>query len=205
MYRTETELFVYDKTAQEADRQGGHEVSLVYEFLLPPSLFDGKGNLLLSIREHRQGNSGGPRTWNLLHAVLDHCPDVYVLSEEHNRSSFLYKMIYPWFVFTAFRFRIYSGMTLSECVCTSVGLGAYPVDNKNRAGHGPTVGYLKLKEITPEQAKVAQVDFKTIECMDVWGCETVVTLRESMKTWNKCVQYWVGMYIHKRFPVKVLK
>ncbi|VVC86471.1 unnamed protein product [Leptidea sinapis] len=29
--------------------------------------------------------------------------------------------------------------------------------------------------------------------MEVWGCETVVTLRDSMKVWNKAVQYWVAM------------
>lgn len=56
-------------------------------------------------------------------------------------------MMYPWVLFAAFRQRIYAGMTLAESVCTSAGLGAYPVQGKNRTGHGPTVGYLKLKKM----------------------------------------------------------
>lgn len=54
-------------------------------------------------------------------------------------------MLYPWAVFAAFRQRIYAGMTLAESVCTSAGLGAYPVNGKNRTGHGPTMQYSKLK------------------------------------------------------------
>lgn len=52
---------------------------------------------------------------------------------------------------------------------------------------------------------MTEYDFKTVESMDVWGCETVVTLRDSMKVWNKAVQYWVAMVVYKRFPVKSLK
>ncbi|XP_013199840.2 lysophospholipid acyltransferase 7 [Amyelois transitella] len=132
-------------------------------------------------------------------------PLEYILSEDHNNRSFLYRMMYPWALFAAFRQRIYSGMTLAESVCTSAGLGAYPVEGKNRTGHGPTVGYMKLKEMSEEQAKTAEYDFNTIESMEVWGCETVVTLRDSMKVWNKAVQYWVAMVVYKRFPVKPLK
>lgn len=56
-----------------------------------------------------------------------------------------------------------------------------------------------------EEAKKKEYDFKTMESMDVWGCESVVTLRDSMKVWNKAVQYWVAMVVYKRFPVKILK
>ncbi|CAK1596056.1 unnamed protein product [Parnassius mnemosyne] len=132
-------------------------------------------------------------------------PLEYVLSEDHNNRSFLYRMLYPWALFAAFRQRIYSGMTLAESVCTSAGLGAYPVQGRNRTGHGPTVGYLRLKKMSEEEAKITQYDFNTVESMDVWGCETVVTLRDSMKVWNKAVQYWVAMVVYKRFPVKALK
>ncbi|XP_052759265.1 lysophospholipid acyltransferase 7 [Galleria mellonella] len=132
-------------------------------------------------------------------------PLEYVLSEDHNNRSFIYRMLYPWALFTAFRQRIYSGMTLAESVCTSAGLGAYPVEGQNRTGHGPTVGYMKIKKMTDEEAKIAQYDFNTVESMDVWGCETVVTLRDSMKVWNKAVQYWVAMVVYKRFPIKPLK
>ncbi|XP_013169280.1 PREDICTED: lysophospholipid acyltransferase 7-like [Papilio xuthus] len=132
-------------------------------------------------------------------------PLEYILSEDHNNRNFLYRMLYPWALFAAFRQRVYSGMTLAESVCTSAGLGAYPVQGRNRTGHGPTVGYLKLKKMSEEEAKLVQYDFNTVESMDVWGCETVVTLRDSMKVWNKAVQYWVAMVVYKRFPVKLLK
>ncbi|XP_011554803.3 lysophospholipid acyltransferase 7 [Plutella xylostella] len=132
-------------------------------------------------------------------------PLEYVLTEEHNNRHFLYRMMYPWVLFAAFRQRIYAGMTLAESVCTSSGFGAYPVQGRNKTGHGPTVGYLKLKQMSEEEAKKSQYDFATIESMDVWGCETVVTLRDSMKVWNKAVQYWVAMVVYKRFPVKPLK
>ncbi|CAB3224078.1 unnamed protein product [Arctia plantaginis] len=132
-------------------------------------------------------------------------PLEYVLTEEHNNRHFVYRMLYPWALFAAFRQRIYSGLTLAESVCTSAGLGAYPVQGKNRTGHGPTVGYMKLKQMSEQDAKKAQYDFITVESMDVWGCETVVTLRDSMKVWNKAVQYWVAMVVYKRFPIKPLK
>ncbi|CAF4834436.1 unnamed protein product [Pieris macdunnoughi] len=133
------------------------------------------------------------------------CPLEYVLTEEHNNRSFLYRMMYPWVLFAAFRQRIYAGMTLAESVCTSSGLGAYPVQGKNRTGHGPTVGYLKLNEMSEDEAKVTDYDFITVESMEVWQCESVVTLRDSMKVWNKAVQYWVAMVVYKRFPIKPLK
>ncbi|CAK1547128.1 unnamed protein product [Leptosia nina] len=132
-------------------------------------------------------------------------PLEYLLTEHHRNRSFLLKIIYPWILFTAFRLRIYAGMSLAECVCTSAGLGAYPVQAKNRTGHGPTVGYLKLKQMSDDQARTSQYDFKTVESMDVVGCEAVVTLRDSMKVWNKAVQYWVAMVVYKRFPIKSLK
>ncbi|XP_023941965.2 lysophospholipid acyltransferase 7 [Bicyclus anynana] len=129
----------------------------------------------------------------------------YILTAEHNRRHFVYRMMYPWVLFAAFRQRIYAGMTLAESVCTSAGLGAYPVQGKNKSGHGPSVDYLKLKQMPEREARVAKYDFKTVESMDVWGCETAVTLRDSMKVWNKAVQYWVAVVVYKRFPVPSLK
>lgn len=141
-----------------------------------------------------------------LYLILsNYWPLEYVLSEEHNNRSFLYRMMYPWVLFTAFRLRIYSGMILAECVCTSAGYGVYPKEGCNRTGHGPTVGYLKIKAMTEAEARNSELDFNTIESMDVWGCETVETLRGSMKVWNKAVQYWVAFCVHKRFPIKPLK
>ncbi|XP_041977915.1 lysophospholipid acyltransferase 7 [Aricia agestis] len=138
-------------------------------------------------------------------ALAKFFPLEYVFSDEYANRTFFYRIMYPWMLFATFRTRLYSGMTLAECACTACGLGAYPVDGKNRSGHGPTVGYMRLKNMSDEEARVTKYDFNTIECMDVWGCETVVTLRDSMKVWNKAVQYWVAMVVYKRFPIVPLK
>lgn len=66
----------------------------------------------------------------------------------------------------------------------------------------PEFPFLIRSELDPRNC---QYDFNTVESMDVWGCESVVTLRDSMKVWNKAVQYWVAMVVYKRFPVKPLK
>ncbi|KAI5652014.1 MBOAT, membrane-bound o-acyltransferase family domain-containing protein [Phthorimaea operculella] len=146
-----------------------------------------------------------PLYMSLYIAMSNIWPLEYILTEDHNNRSFLYRMMYPWVLFAAFRQRIYSGLTLAESACIAAGVGAYPVEGKNRTGHGPTVGYLKLKQMSEEEASKAQYDFNTMESMEVWNCETCVTLRDSMKVWNKAVQYWVAMVVYKRFPIKVLK
>ncbi|CAH1645573.1 unnamed protein product [Spodoptera littoralis] len=124
-------------------------------------------------------------------------PLEYILTEDHNNRNFVYRMLYPWALFSAFRQRIYSGMTLAESVCTSAGFGA------SCAGQESDRPWTYCW--SDEEAKNCQYDFNTVESMDVWGCETVVTLRDSMKVWNKAVQYWVAMVVYKRFPIKPLK
>lgn len=42
--------------------------------------------------------------------------------------------------------RIYIGITLSECVCTMSGFGAYPIDGDNAYGCGPKAEYISLSE-----------------------------------------------------------
>lgn len=113
--------------------------------------------------------------------------------------SWLYRLFYVWPCFFIFRMRIYSGIILSECICTSAGLGAYPKELEAKCGHGPS------KEITAdfiEKPGDREYDFETVENINVAGVETCFTFRETMKHWNRCVQYWMAMYIFKRFPSK---
>lgn len=42
--------------------------------------------------------------------------------------------------------RIYIGITLSECVCTMAGFGAYPVGSDTACGCGPKAEYLNNEE-----------------------------------------------------------
>lgn len=47
-----------------------------------------------------------------------------------------------------------------------------------------------------------EYDFETIRNIDVINTEKCWTFREAMKYWNMCVQYWMAMYVYKRFPSK---
>lgn len=41
--------------------------------------------------------------------------------------------------------------------------------------------------------------------MNIWQVETCHLVRSCMKYWNSCIQYWMGIYIYKRFPFKPLR
>nr|CAD7199259.1 unnamed protein product [Timema douglasi] len=75
-------------------------------------------------------------------------PIQYATSDEfYNERSTLYRFWYMWPTFLIFRMRIYIGMTLSECVCITAGLGAYPAFTDPKSGQGPTKEYHHLKEM----------------------------------------------------------
>jgi lysophospholipid acyltransferase 7 len=80
----------------------------------------------------------------------------YAESEEfYNEQSLLYRIWYINPTFFIFRMRLYTGMVLSECVCTMAGLGAYPEFTAPSSGHGPTKEFSKLKEMwVPIQANL---------------------------------------------------
>lgn len=79
------------------------------------------------------------------------------------------------------------------------GFAAYPIELEARCGHGPS------KTITKElldNPKDRDYSFDTIVNVDVQGVETCLTFREAMKHWNRCIQYWLAIYVYKRFPSK---
>ncbi|XP_055541308.1 lysophospholipid acyltransferase 7 [Wyeomyia smithii] len=119
-------------------------------------------------------------------------------SEFYEQRSFIYRLMYVWPTFFIFRMRIYTGIMLSECVCTMAGLGAYPKSCENKCGHGPSKDYSSLTS-NPEGI---EYDFETVRNIDVVNTEKCWTFREAMKYWNMCVQYWMAMYVYKRFPSK---
>jgi lysophospholipid acyltransferase 7 len=47
-----------------------------------------------------------------------------------------------------------------------------------------------------------EFNFETIRNIYIYETETCWTFREAMKKWNTCVQYWLAMYVYKRFPSK---
>jgi len=127
-------------------------------------------------------------------------PLEYALSDEfYLNRSWLYRLFYVWPSFFIFRMRIYSGIILSECNCISAGLGAYPKELEAKCGHGPSKVITQEFIDTPEGR---EYDFDTVENIDILGVEKCVTFREAMKHWNRCVQFWLAMYVYKRFPSK---
>lgn len=121
-------------------------------------------------------------------------------SEFYEERSFIYRLMYVWPSFFIFRMRIYTGLTLSECVCTMAGLGAYPVSVESKPGNGPTKEYIHLSD--EKSAEGTDYDFETIHNVDAYTTDTCWTFREAMRSWNMCVQYWMAVNIYKRFPNK---
>jgi len=123
----------------------------------------------------------------------------YAKSDEfYTQRSVMYRLWYIFPTFLIFRYRMYSGLTLSECVCTMAGFGAYPKEIEVRSGAGPT-------KDNYDDIKSEEYDFGTIRNMDVKGTEFGLTFRDGMKTWNMCVQYWMAVNVYKRFPSKQLR
>jgi lysophospholipid acyltransferase 7 len=124
----------------------------------------------------------------------------YALSDEfYNDRSWVYRLFYVWPTFFIFRMRICCGLMLAECICTYAGFGAYPRESEPKCGTGPT------KEIPQdylEKPQNREYNFDTVENVNMIGVETCITFRESMRHWNKCVQFWLATVVYKRFPNK---
>ncbi|XP_064537994.1 lysophospholipid acyltransferase 7 [Drosophila montana] len=123
----------------------------------------------------------------------------YALSDEfYNDRSVLYRLLYVWPTFFIFRARIYTGLTLSECVCTMAGFGAYPDEADVTNGEGPRKRYQHMKR----DAEKRSYNFTTIVNTRVLEVERCWTFREGMKHWNVCVQYWLAVNVYKLFPIR---
>jgi len=48
-------------------------------------------------------------------------------------------------------------------------------------------------------------DFETVHNMNVWEVETSPLVRDTIKMWNTCIQYWMAVHVYKRFPYKSLR
>ena len=143
----------------------------------------------------------------VLFFIMNYCyPVRYILTEEYAERSFLYRHFYMYPTFVLFRIRMYIGMGLAECGCQMAGLGAYPTRCKPIQGLGPK-DYKTTETLakTPEKLENEELDFETVYNMNVWKLEKCNSTRTAMKTWNNCVQYWFGVYIYKRLPMKNMR
>jgi lysophospholipid acyltransferase 7 len=131
-------------------------------------------------------------------------PLSYATSDEFYERSWLYRYWYIWPNFFIFRMRIYIGLVLSECVCTMVGLGAYPTFTKPKSGQGPSENFDQMKKLLSSEGELTKIDydFETIHNINPYGADFCTTYREAMKHWNICIQYWLAVNVYKRFPSK---
>lgn len=61
------------------------------------------------------------------------------------------------------------------------------------------------RSTTPEKLKNEEFSFETIHNMNILKLEKCQSVRTAMKAWNGCIQYWMGVYVYKRFPMKRLR
>ncbi|XP_076626544.1 membrane bound O-acyltransferase domain containing farjavit [Colletes latitarsis] len=143
----------------------------------------------------------------VLYLVLSELyPTRYVLTEDFAERAFLYRYFYMYPTFLTFKLRMYIGMALAECACQMAGLGAYPAECKPAIGLGPR-DYKTIETLStvPEKLKDKEFNFDTVYNMNVWKLEKCHSTRTAMKSWNACIQYWMGVYVYKRFPYKSLR
>lgn len=96
--------------------------------------------------------------------------------------------------------RIYIGLTLSECVCIMSGFGAYPQPFRSRPGGGP-------REVIALDRPIAeaQFDFETIHNFDAQTTENSFTIREAVRSYQMCIQYWMATVVYQKWPSKKLR
>ncbi|EFN78811.1 lysophospholipid acyltransferase 7 [Harpegnathos saltator] len=133
-------------------------------------------------------------------------PSDYTQTLEFEEHCFIYRFFYMYPAFAGFRLRMFIGMALAECVCQMSGLGAYPVCCQPVPGLGPR-DYKVIEKLSmdDEKMKDTEQDFETVHNMNVWEVETSPLVKQTMKMWNTCIQYWMAICIYKRFPHKGLR
>ncbi|KAK4475064.1 hypothetical protein MN116_002158 [Schistosoma mekongi] len=180
--------------------------------------------------------------FGVAYLILSHFYTIdYVRTVEFYSRHFLYRLFYMMIIFFTFRMRIYFAWKMSECVCMSSGLGAYPKLSEPDKGEGPTnlnaldiymeqqatydmklnittnhpnrhhqqfadavssVNQFNLMRNKPTNEVKSETNviynYNTINNLSVWGCEFAPTVRESMKSWNCSVQFWLANYFYGR-------
>lgn len=121
-----------------------------------------------------------------------------------NESSFIQLNVMLFLQFLAQRTRLYAAWRAGELICIMSGCGAYPRARCNVAGGGPTLESTGLSRSNSEEPQTCnemketdglkqresepEVDFRTIENVDIAVCETSPRIRECARAWNSCVQ-----------------
>lgn len=80
------------------------------------------------------------------------------------------------------------------------GFGAYPQPFRSRPGGGP-------REVIALDRPIAeaQFDFETIHNFDAQTTENSFTIREAVRSYQMCIQYWMATVVYQKFPSKKLR
>ena len=110
----------------------------------------------------------------------------YLHTEEFAETSFLFKIVYMFPLFTLFRLRMYFGWLSSEICFVIAGFGAYPKSSQPKPGHGPTkfTSDIYSSEEKPKYQELRgdETCFETIRNMDVIGTETQLTMQDGIRS-----------------------
>ncbi|KAH3747043.1 lysophospholipid acyltransferase 7-like [Dreissena polymorpha] len=123
----------------------------------------------------------------------------YVNTEEFSEQPFWFRVAYMVPMFQIFRSRLYLAWIMSELMCFTAALGAYPTVAKAQCGEGPS-DLIALKECTGKDVCHQEYEFETVHNLSIRGCELAPTTREGLRSWNMSVQYWLAACVHRRLP-----
>ena len=137
-------------------------------------------------------------------------PVWYIVTDEYlnHAGGVLYRIAYLYPCLTWFRWRFYIAWQLAVCGFTMAGMGAYPKDCESRSGQGPSKLSKKYKNnMLTVDSEIGcfieeDIDFTTIQQLNVWPIETMTRATGAMQHWNMSVQYWMYSYVFKRFPIR---
>eukprot|EP00105_Crassostrea_gigas_P023407 XP_011443224.1 PREDICTED: lysophospholipid acyltransferase 7 [Crassostrea gigas] len=122
----------------------------------------------------------------------------YTQTDEFYEHPFWFRLFYMVPMFIIFRTRLYMAWILSESMCMTSGLGAYPEASQPKCGQGPTD--LKKLHESYESKDSVDYNYETIHSLSIYGCELGRTTKEGLRSWNMTVQYWLATYCHRRVP-----
>ncbi|XP_071477788.1 lysophospholipid acyltransferase 7-like [Diadema antillarum] len=123
----------------------------------------------------------------------------YMKTDEFYENSYWYRTFYMVPIFVVFRTRMYSAWLLSECVCMSAALGAYPKALKPKCGQGPSID---PQEISGKDIDPSDYDYEAVHNISGYMCDMTTTFRDGMRWWNMSVQWWLKNFIYFRCPVR---
>lgn len=133
---------------------------------------------------------------------------------------FWFRLFYMVPMFMVFRTRFYVAWLLAECMCMTATLGAYPAASKPRLEWfslsykswklpprcltGPT-DVAALEEERKKPRESVEMSFKTIENIDIYGCELAPTVRDGLRAWNTTVQAWLASNVYRRVGLRAYR